>query len=233
MTLTYVLENNTLDRPRKEEQSRKNPSIKTPLPTRSTTKLAWHCPKLPLNTTDSDELVIHPVWRRVSTLYEVDFKCRSPTDACFLPGSITNVTVILSYYSNTPIIPWGRIIRHKPSRDQYQERKWTGPLRRLSAFNGWDNSRRRSFKTRVFWRSDGNGMLRTSNKRRVARAWHIELDAGAGFGLLLSGFKIWCMSRSKRSAEILENAKCSADDFLTRMERAPRKRWERLFQFAI
>ena len=60
----------------------------------------------------------------------------------------------------------------------------------------------------------------------------IEFGADAGFVLLVSGYKISCTSRSKRSAKILEEAMCRENDILTRLERASRKRRYTLLQFA-
>ena len=107
--MTSVLEDNILDRQQKEEHLRKDPSVKTPLPSCSTRvheELVWFRSMLPLKTTDSDKFVIHPFWKRVWTLQEINFTSRSPTDAWFLTGSITGFTGILSHYSNMPMIPW-------------------------------------------------------------------------------------------------------------------------------
>ena len=82
-------------RPRKQEQSHENPSIKTPLLNRSPAvrnKLVRFRPLVPMSMTGSDESVTHPLWKRVSTLYDVDFTFRAPANACFSPGSITKVT---------------------------------------------------------------------------------------------------------------------------------------------
>ena len=65
---------------------------------------------LPLNTTERDVFIIHPVRKPGFTSCEVHFTSRSPTNACLLPGSITKFTGLLSLHSNMPNVPWGDVI---------------------------------------------------------------------------------------------------------------------------
>ena len=186
--------NNTLDRPRKEKQSRKNPSVRTPLPTPSRSvhdKSVWLHPLLSLNTTDIDNIVIDPLWKRVLTLYEVDFTSRSPTNPRFLPGSTTRVTGASSHYSNMPTNPWEDVESEKNhpvvnirQRDE-QNRCDDSPNSMVVAIACGDCLASVFFEDQIVTKCSA---IVTKSEGFVRE--HIEVGAGTGSALLLNEFEI-------------------------------------------
>ena len=143
----------------------------------------------------------------------MDFTSHPPTGACFLPGSITKVTggfIALREHANYSVEDVISHINHTVlniRQGDEQHRCDDFPNSMVGTKTCGDCLTPVCFEDQL---------VPECSELVTEGEWfvhgHIEVGAGAGFALLLSEFKIWCMILAKRSATILERARSIADN---------------------